>query len=562
MPTASVWIAFLFSLATPPLTDEQHTIVEEAQKLHAANARYAPVDIVANASALPESEQRALSKLIQAAQLMDGLFMRQIWAGNDALMTRLSSDHSVLGIERLKGFSLNKGPWPRIGSNVAFIPDVPLTPSPGGSFYPPGVSKSDIQKWWDSLEPSKRKFASGMYSVIRQRKDGKLEAVPYSAEYGPELALCALKLRQAASLTREPKLKTFLQQKAEAMTSNNYLPSDVAWLEMDGPMEPIIGPSEVDEDALFNAKANFEAIISIRDEKETAALAKVRAQLQDIEDHLPMDPALRNPKVNDSAPIRIVNAVFISGALNAGGKAISVSLPADEAVRSRHGTKQVMLKNIQEAKFEKVVRPLSWILLPRADHPYVSFQVLFAINLLHELMHELGPQQLIIGGKQLTTREALQEQYAAVDYAKGDLGAVFAIQHLIDKGFFPKPLERQLYVNYLVYIFRAIRLRATGPQGRNVTAQLNRFLETGALTVNPDGTFSAPTSKMKGAIRAMLEEVLSIEATGNRARAKALFEHNTVLPPEVHRAQERMGNVPVDIDVHFVTAEQVLKQFP
>ncbi len=319
-------------------------------------ARFAPTDIAADLSGLAESERRSLSHMIRAAQVMDALFLEQVWAGNEAMLVDLLRDQSDEGKARLHYFLINKGPWSRLDHNEPFVSGAPPKPA-AANYYPPGATKDEVEKWIQSLPEAERSRVTGFFTTIRRAPGGGLVAVPYSTEYQGELALAAMHLREAAKLTTQPTLKAYLESRAAAFLSNDYYDSDVKWMELDASIEPTIGPYEVYEDEWFNYKAAFEAFITIKDQTESEKLRKFAGSLQDIENNLPIDPRYRNPKLGALAPIAVVNTVFSAGDANRGVQTAAFNLPNDERVIREKGSKRVMLKNNQEAKFSKVLRP-------------------------------------------------------------------------------------------------------------------------------------------------------------------------------------------------------------
>src|SRR6267142_3638265 len=262
-------------------------------------ARFAPTEVSANLAGLPAQEKAALAKIVEAARLMDPLYLRQVWSGNPPLLLELSQDATPLGRARLHLFVLQKGPWSSLDHDAPFIPGVPPKP-PQANFYPPGTTKQEIEAWHASLGQREQELATGFYTTIRRTPEGRFGWVPYSIEYQDQLGEAARLLREAAQLTQQPTLKRFLTARAEAFLSNDYYPSDVAWMELDSSIEPTIGPYEVYTDNWFNQKAAFEAFITLVDGKETAKLERLSAELQGIEDALPIDPKLRNPKLAPS----------------------------------------------------------------------------------------------------------------------------------------------------------------------------------------------------------------------------------------------------------------------
>ncbi len=517
-------------------------------------ARFAPVDIGADVSKLPAEERQALIYMVEAARQVDAIFLRQVWGGNNALLMDLSDDATPLGRARLAAFLINKGPWSRLDHDAPLIPGVP--PKPGGAnFYPAGATKEEIDAWLKTLSEAVRTAATGFFTTIRRTPEGKLMSVPYSVEYQGELAIMAERLRAAAKATKQPTLQKFLSTRADALLSNDYYASDVAWMELDASLEPTIGPYEVYEDAWYNAKAAYEAFITIRDDEETKKLSLFGHELQELEDHLPIDPTMRNPKLGALAPIRVVNVVFSAGDGNRGVQTAASNLPNDERVIREKGSKRVMLKNMQDAKFSKVLVPISRIALPTADRARVSFDAFFTHILMHELMHGLGPHNITVNGRATTVRQELKETYSAIEEAKADISGLWALQHLIDRGVLPKTLEQTIYTTFLASTFRSIRFGVNEAHGKGIAVQLNTFIDQKAVAINADGTFAVQPEAMKHAVTALTHDIMTLQAEGSYTKAQDLLTRLGVIRPEVQKVLDRLTNVPVDIAPRFVTAE-------
>ncbi|MGE0814831.1 MAG: hypothetical protein AB7O28_04030 [Vicinamibacterales bacterium] len=521
--------------------------------LEAKSARFAPTDLSADVSGLPDTERRALAHMIRAAQVMDALFLRQVWAGNEALLTTLVADTSPLGRARLAYFWLNKGPWSRIDHNEAFVPGAPEKPA-AANYYPADATKEEVERWIASLSGPARQAATGFFTTIRRGGAGQLVAVPYNVEYQSELALAAAHLREAAAATTQPTLKAFLEARAAAFLSNDYYESDVRWMELDASIEPTIGPYEVYEDEWFNYKAAFEAFITVKDQAESAKLQQFAGALQEIENNLPIDPKYRNPALGAMAPIAVVNTVFSSGDGNRGVQTAAFNLPNDERVIREKGSKRIMLKNNQQAKFDKVLVPISRIALAEADRANVAFDAFFTHILMHELMHGLGPHGITVNGRATTVRQELKETYSAIEEAKADISGLFALQFLVDKGQLPKDFERTMYTTFLASAFRSVRFGITEAHGRGQAVQLNYLLDQGAFTVNPDGTFAVDASKIRDAVVSLTREFMTLQAEGDYAKAKGMLETLGVIRPNTKAVLDKLADVPVDIAPHFTSA--------
>ena len=532
------------------------TDVPNAQQLQAMAARFAPAELGADISALPANERQALARMIEAAKLFEPLFLTQVWAGNPSLLMDLARDDSPLGRARLHYFLINKGPWSRLDHDQPFIPGVPEKPE-GANFYPAGATKADVEAWIKTLPEAEREKAIGFFTTIRRDTSGTLVTVPYSLEYQGALAHAASLLREAATLTKQPTLKAFLEKRAEAFITNDYYASDVAWMELEASIEPTIGPYETYEDGWFGYKAAFEAFITLRDDAETKKLAHFAGELQEIENNLPIDRKFRNPKLGAMAPIRVVNTIFSSGDANRGVQTAAFNLPNDERVIREKGSKRVMLKNNQEAKFRMVLQPISKVALAAKDQGHVAFDAFFTHILMHELMHGLGPHNITAGGRSTTVRQELKDTYSALEEAKADISGLFALQFLVDRGKLEKQYEQTMYTTFLASCFRSIRFGVNEAHGRGVAIQLNYFLDHGGVTVSPDGTFAVNPAKIRQNVADLTRDIMTLQAVGDYAAAQALIETG-IVRPEVQTVLDRLKDVPVDIEPRFTTAEALL----
>ena len=561
MAAGALILAFGLSVRAPAAQEKPVTSaarVPGAAELGRMTGRFAPTDIAADLSRLSQADRRVLAKLIEASKIMAALFLRQVWSGNETMLIDLTRDTSSDGLARLRYFLINKGPWSRLDHNQAFVAGAPAKPE-GGSFYPRGATKAEIDAWLGSLTPADREKATGFFTVIR-RGGTSFTAVPYSMEYQNELLEAAALLKEAADLAREATLKAYLTARAAAFVSNDYYESDIAWMGLKSAIEPTIGPYEVYEDALFNYKAAFESFITVRDEQETGKLEKFGAELQGLEDTLPIEPRYRTPTLGALAPILVVNEVFAAGDANRGVQTAAFNLPNDERVTREKGAKRVMLKNVQDAKFAKILTPISAVVLTGADRRDVSFEAFFTHILMHELMHGLGPHAVTGGGQQTTVRQALRDTSSYMEEAKADVSGLWALHALIDKGVLPKRLERSIYTTFLASMFRSIRFGINEAHGKGVAIQLNYLLDHGGIVARADGTFTVDHSRIRDGVTALTREIMTIQAQGSYEQAKALGERLGVVRPAVARALEKLSSVPVDIEPRFVTADQLLSQ--
>ncbi len=543
---------------TVPVNGGAPSVDSAAAALQRSTARFAPTDLSADLTGLPPNEREALAHMVRAAQVMDALFLEQVWSGNETVFQSLVKDETPLGKARLHAFLVNKGPWSRLDHNEAFVPGAPEKPA-SANFYPVGATKEEVEKWIAGLSPAEKTAATGFFTTIRRGPDGKLMAVPYSTEYQGELAIAAGHLRAAAAATTQPTLKAFLESRADAFGSNDYYASDVKWMELDATIEPTIGPYEVYEDEWFNYKAAFEAFITVKDRAESDKLQKFAGSLQEIEDNLPIDAKYRNPKLGALAPIAVVNTVFSAGDANRGVQTAAFNLPNDERVIREKGSKRVMLKNNQQAKFDQVLVPISKVALAATDRSHVAFDAFFTHILMHELMHGLGPHDITVAGRTTTVRQELKETYSAIEEAKADISGLFALRFLIDKGQLDQGLEQTMYTTFLASAFRSLRFGINEAHGKGQAIQLNYLLDQGAFTVNADGTFAVNTAKVRDGVAALTGEIMTLQAEGSYAKARQMIDTLGVIRPPTKALLDKLAAIPVDIEPRFVTALELVK---
>ncbi|HWN10610.1 MAG TPA: hypothetical protein VNO50_15330 [Pyrinomonadaceae bacterium] len=518
--------------------------------------RFAPTVLTAGTSHLSPGDRKALIKIIEAAKLLDPLFLRQVWHGNDKLHETLAADKTVAGRQRLDYFLMNDGPWSRLDDKEPFIDGVPRVKPHNANYYPDDMTRDEFNAWVAGLSEAEKQKATGFFWLIRRGSDRKLTTVPYSEAYAEFLKPAAKLLNEAAALTTNESLKDYLIKRAAAFASDDYYASDVAWMDLDSPIELTIGPYETYEDELFSYKAAFEAYVTLRDEGETAKLAKFSQHLQELEDNLPMEAKYRNPKLGPASPIRVVNNIFSSGEGNSGVQTAAFNLPNDERVVKEKGSKRVMLKNVQDAKFAKTLIPISRVVLSPAQQRLLAFDAFFTHILMHELMHGLGPHNIVVDGQETTVRKQLKELSSAIEEAKADISGLWALQFLIDKGVIDKQMERTLYTTFLASAFRSVRFGITEAHGRGVAMQFNYLIDEGAIEVNEKaGTFSINQAKIKDAVRKLTREILTLQAEGSYPKAKALLDKYAVIRPPMKNAFDRLGNVPVDIEPIFPLAK-------
>jgi hypothetical protein len=546
--TLNVLLAISFVMSKAQELNKVKTTMTLEQKI----ARFAPTEISADITKLTPGDAKALNKIIEAAQLMDPIFLHQVWSGNAELLQKLKMDTSATGQELLHYFQINMGPWSLLDNNTPFINKAPKEKPIGANYYPEGMTKEKFNTWIKGLNEKEREKANGFFYVIQDVENGVLQSIPYSIEYREWLEPAAKLLKEAAQSTENSSLKKYLTSRADAFVNNDYYASDVAWMELDAPIELTIGPYETYMDELFNYKAAFEVFVTLRDDAESAKLEKFSGYLQEIEDNLPFDAKYRNPKLAALSPIRVVDVIYAAGEGNRGVQTAAFNLPNDERVIREKGSKRIMLKNMQEAKFNKILVPISRMVLSQAQQNYVSFDAFFTHILAHELMHGLGPHNIMVNGKETNVRQELKELYSAIEEAKADITGLFALQFLIDKGLLDKKMQEEMYSTYLASMFRSVRFGVNEAHGKGVAIQFNYLTDEGAIKINKtDGTFDFDSVKIKNAVKKLTGEILTLEAEGSYAKAKALIGKYAIIRPVMQSGLDKLGSIPIDIEPQF-----------
>jgi hypothetical protein len=516
--------------------------------------RYAPAPLTGDTMHLSAGDRQALRKLIEAGRIMDRIYLRQAWSGNEDLYRRLQHDTSAAGREALELFMIEMGPWSSLDHDTAFVAGVPPKP-PQANYYPEGMTAEEFNAWVAGLPAAEHAKATGFFWTIRRGPDGTLRTVPYSTEYRDLLGPAAALLNEAVALTDNPSLKKFLSARAAAFSTDDYYASDLAWMDLDSPIDVTIGPYETYMDELFNYKAAFEAFVTLRNDEESRKLQHFSSYLQDIEDHLPIEPKLRNPRLGAMAPIRVVDEVFVGGEASGGVQTAAYNLPNDEKVIKEKGSKRVMLKNVQQAKFQNVLLPIAAVAVDSSQQPLIAFEPFFTHILAHELMHGLGPHNIVVGGKKTTVRQEMKDLYSAIEEAKADIAGLFALQYLIDKGIVEKATEEQMYVTFLAGVFRSVRFGINEAHGKGMALQFNYLLDEGAFMYLPaTGSCRVNMDRVKQAAAKLTGEIMTLQAMGDYAGVKAMMDRYAVIRPEMRKVLDRLVTVPVDINPHFPLA--------
>jgi hypothetical protein len=530
----------------------QPEVSEMAQLL----AEFAPTAIGVDEAKIPEKHRGVIKKLVEAAKILDELFLLQVDARNKDWRAELAKDMSKA--ETAAVFDVMYGPWNRLEHDAPFWGDVK---KPAGvTFYPEDLKKEELEKWIADHPKDKEAF-TGYFTVIRRDGDG-LKAVPYAEEYKAHLEPAAKLLEEAAALAEDKRLKKYLKSRAAAFKSNEYRRSDMDWMDLgDGDIEVVIGPYEVYEDALMGYKAAFEAFITLRDPADSAELEKIKAYMPKMEAYLPIPDEHKNLERGAESPISVVDVLFTAGDTRAGVQTLAFNLPNDEVVREQKGSKKVMLKNVAHAKYEQILMPIAKKLINAEQVDKVSFKAFFNHTLVHETAHGLGPGKITVekDGKKVKTsvNAELKELYPVIEEAKADTLGMFLNYLLIDEGMHPAEFMEHVYASFLGGFFRSVRFGASEAHGKANVIQFNYLTEKGAITRGADGKYAYVAEKMPAAVKSLAHDLLMIEATGDYAGAQAFIDKYGEMPDEMKQALEGLGDIPTDIRPSYPIEKQM-----
>jgi hypothetical protein len=545
-----------YERAEPAETMPEETVsLEIAPDVEERLERFAPTELSADLSSLSAEDREVLHLLVEAARYMDQIFLRQAGHGYPEMRAALAAMDGPEAEAAREYFDLNFGPYDRLEDMEAFVTDASHSAdhSEGAGYYPADATPQEIERWIEEHPEDAEAFRS-LHTVIRRTTGGGLEAVPYSEAYRQWLEPAAAKLREAAEATSNASLKRFLNTRAAAFGSDDYFESDVAWMDLDAPVEVTIGPYETYEDGWFGYKAAFEAFVTVNLPEESAALARYKDALPWLERNLPIPDEHKNFDRGTESPIRVVDEVFTAGDTKAGVQTLAFNLPNDERVREAKGSKKVLLRNIMRAKYDRILLPIADRVLAPAQREDVDFDAYFDFILHHELSHGLGPGVITKDGRETEVRLELKDHYSTLEEAKADVMGVYNILALMDRGEMDEDLERTLLPTYVAGLFRSVRFGLGEAHGQGVAAQFNYLLEKGALEVDDRGRFRAVPETFARGIEDLLHEMLMLQALGDYEGTKAFLERYGQATPELKKAVARLEDVPVDVRPVYVDA--------
>ncbi|MBB1116953.1 Zn-dependent hydrolase [Stenotrophomonas sp. W1S232] len=519
--------------ATPAATPPASTAAENTAMAERV-ARYAEVTLSADLSHLSEGDRRAVGLLIDAGQIIDGLFWQQVWGNRQDLLARTNDPATARYID------INYGPWDLLDGDKPFVDGIGPRPA-GAGFYPADMTREEFAA---AELPGK----DSQYTLLRRDDAGKLVVVPYSVAYRAELEQVATLLRQAAGVASTPSFAHYLRLRADALLSDDYQASDMAWMDMkDSPIDVVIGPIESYQDRLFGTKTAFEAFVLVKDIAWSQKLARFAQHLPALQRGLPVDAKYKAEMPGTDADLNAYFAVYYGGDANAGAKTIAINLPNDEQVQLAKGSRRLQLENSMRAKFDTIMAPIAAELIAPAQMQHVTFDAFFENVMFHEVAHGLGIKNTLDG--QGTVRQALGELYSAYEEGKADILGLYMISALGDMGELDKTKRMDNYVTFLAGIFRSVRFGASSAHGQANMVAFNYLAQAGAFSRDEQGHYAVDFDRMEKAVNDLSARILMLQGDGDRAGAQALLDSHgqigTDLAADLARIEK--AGIPVDI---------------
>jgi hypothetical protein len=521
-------------------------------------ARFRRVPMAFRTEGLSAREQQLVHKLVEACGYLESIYWRQSDPGALTLYQSLASSRNRRDVQLRRYLWINASRFDLIDENKPFVGTE--TMPPGQGFYPADLTRDQVEQYVKE-HPEQKAAIYDQFTIVRWHRE-KLEAVPYRIAFRAFLELAAKALRAAAKLSDDAAFAKFLRLRADALLSDDYFPSDLAWLELKNPKFDIIfAPYETYMDGLLGVKGSYGAAVMVRNQRESKKLELFQKYVPEIQDALPLEAEDRPSKHGLETPMEVMDTPFRAGDMTHGYQAVADNLPNDPRVHEQKGSKKLFFKNFMDARVNYIILPLARKLMEPHQAAKVSDEGYLLGTITHEICHGLGPAfaRTSSGGLagKVDIREAIGPGYSGLEEAKADVTGMFALKWLVDHGALPKEKLEESYASYVGDLFRTVRFGTAEAHGQAEMMEFNYLSERGAIRRNADGRYAIDYEKMPDAFADLAKELLEIEATGDRARAENWFMKYDTMPEELKTSLQAVSDVPVDIDPVFSFAERV-----
>ena len=506
--------------------------------------QYAEFTLTTDTSTLTENEKQVIPLLMKAADVMEVIYWQNAYGNRAALLDTVQDPYLA------KYIAINYGPWDRLNGNAPFIPGVQAKPL-GANFYPTDMTTEEFEALKD---PRKTDW----YSVLRRDENGNLKVVPFHEAYPAETAQAADLLKQAAALTEDAELKNYLNLRAAALLSDDYLASDLAWMDMkNNTLDIVIGPIETYEDALFGYKASHSGQVLVKDKDWSKKLALYAGYLPKLQENLPVEAAYKKEKANANPDMNVYEVIYYAGDCNAGSKNIAINLPNDPRVHAAKGSRKLQLKNAMQAKFDNILVPISQLVITPEQQKHIRFDAFFENTMFHEVAHGLGIKYTLKNKQDIRT--ALKDNYTSIEEGKADILGLYCITKLAEWNVLENKDLMDNYVTFIAGIFRSCRFGAASAHGKANMMQFAHFIESGAITQDPEtGYYTVNFEKMKADITAIAREYITLEGDGNYEKATQLIQEKGIVSPALQKDLDKIANAGIPKDIFFKQGAEVL----
>jgi hypothetical protein len=527
------------------------TTEEPPSEMQRLLAKYKTVRLTADLSDLSEEQREAIGLLIEAADEMDKLFWVQAYGSKEALANKLQNDPDAWRFAEI-----NYGPWDRLDDNRPFVEGV-QPKRPGANIYAGDATKEEFEAAMAAAEDGGEAFRDPYTCIRRDMEEFQLIPLPYSRCYRGPLLAAQTKLLEAATLVEDPGFKRYLELRSDALMSNNYRPSDMAWMDMkDNRIDVVIGPIENYEDAWYGYKTAFEAYVLIKDMAWSERLAKYVAMLPGLQRGLPVPEEYKRETPGSDSDLNAYDVIYYAGDCNAGSKTIAINLPNDEVVQLEKGTRRLQLKNAMQAKFDHILLPIVEELIAEDQQEYVDFAAFFGNTMFHEVAHGLGIKSTLDGSG--TVRASLKDLAGIMEEGKADVLGLYMVTQLDPQGELETSLQSH-YVTFLSSIFRSIRFGASSSHGKANMIRFNFFAEHGAFTRDESsGRYRVDMEKMRAATDALSEKILRFQGDGDYEGVRRFIEERAVISEQLQADLDRLDSAGIPVDIIFEQGKEVL----
>ncbi len=520
--------------------EQKDTLSEMQKKVN----EFAKFELNYDMSKLTDKQKQMLPLFFEAAKIMDDIFWTQAYGNKQELLASIDDEATK------KFVQINYGPWERLNGNKSFIDKFGKKPA-GANFYPQDMTEKEYKELKD-------KTKSSLYTLIKRKEDGSLEVVPYHIAYKEKIEKVSQLLKKASELAENPGLKKYLELRSKALLNDDYFASDMAWMDMKtNTLDFVVGPIENYEDALYGSKAAHEAYILIKDQVWSKKLEKYAAMLPEMQKSLPVDPKYKKETPGSNSDLGAYDVLFYAGDCNAGSKTIAINLPNDEKVQLKKGSRRLQLKNAMRAKFDKILLPISKVLIADDQQKHITYDAFFSNTMFHEVAHGLGIKNTIDGKS--TAREALKEVYSAIEEGKADILGLYLVTKLHEKGELGNADLMDNYVTFMAGIFRSVRFGVSSSHGKANMIRFYYFQEKDAFTKDPKtGKYSINFEKMKEAMNALSADILKLQGDGDYEGAKKLIAEKGIIKEELQKDLDLISEKGIPKDIIFIQGKEVI----